>query len=87
MLSVAFSVVYLNVDDVALFVVSRDVAWVDETAVRSHVECSVATKHFFMESRVNLHSIVVDELAASFVVAFTLDALHFAKELDRKSVV
>ena len=34
-----------------------------------------------MEFRINLHSVVVDELAACFVVAFALDALHFAKEL------
>ena len=73
-----------HVSDVAVLVKHRGVDRVHKALVRSYVEFGIAVQYLFVEIWVNLHGVCLNEVAAGFIVAFALDALHFAEELAEK---
>ena len=77
---VGFGVVDGDVDDVSLGIADGMVDGVDETFVGREVELFVAGEDFLVEHGVDLHAVVLYEVACCGIVALALDALDFGKE-------
>ena len=48
------------------------------------MELVVACQHLFVQHRVDLHAIVLNQTACAFVVALALDALNFGEQLAKQ---
>ena len=83
MVYVPFVVLHLDIDDLAILH-HRLLHRIDKAAVGFDAETTVTGQNFVVKFLIRFDAVGLDQRFASFVVAFTLDALNFAQQFAKE---
>ena len=84
LLKEAFDIFQLVVNHLAVLC-NRNYVRIDKAAVRLELEFGISFEHLFVQVRVDIYGIGLDESLSSLIVTFALDPLDFGEQLSEQS--
>ena len=84
-MSIAFTIIDLDVSDIAFLITDRKEHRIDKTFVGGKIQPFVPLQNFRMNLFIHLYGIALHKLAGCLIVALTFDALDLTQQTGKKA--